>query len=192
VGDGQWLVHNTNGCERKVLILGEEASYQYARGLADTNPNWNIYGSTFGKSNSQNLISTTGNLSLLSNVDGRQLHTGSFTSSGGFTDIVFNAPRATVGWRKETGDLIEEIMNSAYSVLAEGGYMRFSGSGGMPGRDRLGALIKNPPTNYTSHGISPFLSNHNFGIPSYTPLRTGGEPIGSPLTEFSWYVFQRR
>jgi hypothetical protein len=106
-----------------------------------------------------------------------------------FDLIIFNNPRAAKGWQKETGDLIEGVLQSAPDVLRAGGEVRFGVVRGRnaPGVYRLRDIAR--PGEYRSFlvDVMPF-SSDMFGA-AYTPLRTGGVPIGVGVDAMDWYRF---
>jgi RHS repeat-associated protein len=178
---------------RTVLVLGEANGFFYATPLAAMHTNWNVVGSKYGDgSNNQSVISQIGNLTLVDNVDATNLQGGSYTKDHRFNDIVFNAPRAGQGWKKEAGDLVDATLSSALNVLTSPGYMRFSSGGGMPAVPRLDQRVRpgQGPSGYSSAIKIPYLSDVDFGIPTYVPRQNNGDPMTSPtLSQISWYIF---
>ena len=177
---------------RQVLVLGESDSFVYASELATMHMDWHVVGTKFGMGgNTQQVIAQVGNLTLVDDVDGSRLGSGSYTSTQRFDDIVFNAPRAMSGWRGAAGDLVEDVLNSSLNVLSRPGHARFSSGGGMPAVPRLNSLVRpgNLPEGYSSAVRIPYLSDVDFGVPSYQPTNNDGNPLNLTVDDLSWYIF---
>jgi hypothetical protein len=197
VGTGDWLVHNVD-C-RRVLVLGEEGNAPYARDLANAHPDWEVWGTRYGFGNNIQNVDyrfTSGNLITLNNVDGARLAQGGLTGRVQFSDIVFNGPRRDirgVHWWRSTGDLVEEVLDSAHGVLAPGGRVRISSGGGMPAIARLNSLIKTTGDyarlDYPFRIKRPFLEDAAFGLSNYIHYQTGGHALGTSPEDIYWYIF---
>ena len=111
-----------------------------------------------------------------------------------FTDVVFNAPRATTGWHAETGQLIDDTLQSSSEVLQSGGAVRFSAGGGMPGVPRLNGYANGGtptypiPEGFSTPEVTPYSADPNFGVP-YTPRNNAGVPLPSGTENMDWYNF---
>lgn len=106
--------------------------------------------------------------------------------------VVFNNPRSAEGWRQETGNLIEDVLENALYVLSPNGQVRFSSTDGMPGTLRLKALIKpgSLPPGYSRAGRSLYYSDVDFGVP-YRPENNTGDPLGLDPLKWYWYIFEK-
>ena len=176
---------------KEILIVGEE-DFGYTTALAALHPDWYITSSTYGDgSNNQIVLGTTGNITLISNVDATGLdEIGTHTSLNRYDAVIFNAPKADSGGPRASGDLVDAVMASAIHVLKPGGQMRFSVSGGMLAWNRLYDNVRSKRYPGYSYGYRiPYFADSEFGVP-YVPLRTGGsKPIGTDLQDYFWYIF---
>jgi hypothetical protein len=180
---------------RTVLIVGEHQPFEYALGLAARHPDWDIIASTYGNgSNTQNVRSTRGNLTIVDNVDARRLERGSYTATRRFDDIIFNAPRATTKpFYGATEKLIDRFLASALAVLKSGGAARLSSSDGMPGGYRLNYLVNNRPLGYIRSFKVFYEGDVRFNVP-YNIQRNDGSllyPLGKFKPQIYWFAFQK-
>ena len=180
----------TRDYDRHILIVGEQPPFEYGVGLAARHPNWHITTSSFGNgSNSQDVISTVQNLTLVNNVDATQLHRGGYTTSRQFDDIIFNAPRAHPGWQVETAYLINNVLQSARVVLKPNGAVRFSTTDFWPGGPHLNDLLLDIPPGYVQAYRTGYDVDVRFNV-HYTMRRNDGTPL-VPQTPLYWFAFQK-
>lgn len=176
----------------KVLILGD-GNFSYSYQLHARHLGWKITGTEYGNgSNSQTpRPGGIGNLKLYTNVDGTQLETGPETAKKRYDAIVFNAPRAIRGWKQESGDLVDDVLRSAWHVLKPGGHVRFSSTTGMPAGLRLIQRTKSGewPLNYSNaYKGGRYYDDRTWGVP-YQPLQNDGTPLTVKWDKFYWWIF---
>ena len=174
-----------------VLIVGE-GDFSYTANLSSMHPDWNITSSRYGNaSNGQFISGTMRNVTLVDNVDATRLSSGGITGINRYDVIIFNAPRATWGsqWRRESGDLVEMVLQDAWLVLKPGGHIRFSGTGGMPATPRLYDLVKGGYPGYNSTSSTTFFDG-TFGV-YYNVLQNSGKPLDVDWEDMKWYIFTR-
>jgi RHS repeat-associated protein len=179
----------------EVLTVGD-GNFSYSIGLHMRHQDWKITGTNYGNgSNSQNFVSSSGQLSLYTNVDAAKLEIGPVTGQNQYDAIVFNAPRAegaSVQSKGVSGDLVDAVLRSALHVLKPGGQMRFSSSGGMPATPRLQQRVRPGewPVGYGSayRGSLYFADPEGFGVP-YQPINNQGSPLDVKWDKMYWYVF---
>ena len=179
---------------KKVLIVGD-GNFSYSESLHSLHLHWEITGTSYdGGYNSQTFIRSSGNLKLYADVDATRLHEGWMTKYQQFDAVVFNAPRATAPLRFKSvhGDLVDAILSSALSVLAPGGQMRFSSSGGMPAANRLQQRVRANewPPGYSNayQGSLYYADPDGFGVP-YQPSTNENETLKVRWDDMYWYVF---
>jgi hypothetical protein len=182
---------STDEGSRKVLVVGEADTLEYSVNLALRNPTWQITATTLGPAPAGMAGQLPSNLVVMGGVNATKLN-ASF-SANTFDDVVFNAPRSIEGWRKEAGDLVDNVLVSARDVVRPGGTVRFSTGGGMPATLRLqghagGGTESFPlPTGYSAPSVRPFLSDPEFGVP-YTIRNNSGSTL-RPQPPLNWYIF---
>jgi len=209
------LRNDIDQSKKQVLILGESNDFAYALAVASTHHNWSISATKYGSGQNNQFIIPFGaapitglnNITFVDNVDGRKLGEGSYTGTKKFNDIVFNAPRADAPPRPPGPhrDLVIDVLVSSKAVLSPQGIVHVSSSTGMPAGFYLQGLptqnIKSElPPGYSFVGGKgaptkgrlsyPFLSDPDFGQPTYVPRNNDGIPLGIPLSEIYWYYFQ--
>ncbi len=173
-----------------MLVVGESSSFEYSVALAERNPEWRVVGTSFDPL-PQVTPGGPANLELRGGVDATQL--GTHFGPGSFEEMIFNAPRSHTGWFAETGDLIEDVLRSGRGVVSEGGSIRFSSGGGMPGTPRLNAHWRGDPAWPIPEGFNqptrgPYLADLQRGV-IYVPRNNAGQALAIPLEKIYWYVY---
>lgn len=198
VGESGILVHNSTpvppGTPETVLIVGESETFEYAINFAKQNPNIKVTATTLGTTKPTGEIPS--NLTIRTEINATSLKTSFPTET--FDAVVFNAPRSMQGWKAESGELIDSVLNSATDVLKPQGEVRFSSTSGMPAGNRLNGYAKGGsanypvPEGYQVPGKTPYTSNSTFGV-KYTVRTNNGAALGNSteLEGFNWYVFRR-
>ncbi len=106
---------------KKVLIVGD-GNFSYTNSLYGLHSDWSITGSTYGNgSNRQTVISSTGNLTLVNNVDAKRLESGAVTGRQLYDAIIFNNPFVEKDNDAANAALIKAFLRSARTRLAPGG-----------------------------------------------------------------------
>jgi hypothetical protein len=111
----------------KVLIVGEAPNYfGYSKSLHSSYPDWEITGSSYGSSNTQNIVETDGKLRLLANVDATKLETGPVTGVELYDAVIFNNPYASDGRDRSHANLISAFIRSARTRLNKSGTIQIN------------------------------------------------------------------
>ncbi len=183
---------------KRVLVVGENGSFEYAANLARQNPELEVVASSYGE-HARPSFPDIPNLEVHpTSVDATRL--GDHFEPNSFDDIVFNGPRNDipgVNWRRASGDLVDDTLKSAPDVLRPGGEVRFGAGGNMPSVPRLNSHVGGGtpefpiPEGWGAPDRVPFNSDPVFGVP-YTPRNSAGDPLRLTVDDLSWYIFGRQ
>lgn len=129
---------------------------------------------------------------VMTEVDATNL--GRYFGPNSFNLIIFNNPRAVRGWFGPSGDLIQDVLKSAPSVLKAGGIVRFSTSARGPAAPRLRTLASRGVykafdlnEHYEQLRIRDYTYDE-FGV-QYQPRTSKGKPFAS-VKDMKWYQFR--